>query len=74
MDYMIVPEQVRHLEMCRHWWIAYKWEVVQNVGDEEPLYIRSSFRPINEATNAAAEFDELWKTGLLLDKKHNTGE
>jgi hypothetical protein len=52
-----IPETVKHMEMKRHWWIVYKWVVVQEMGDEEPVYCRAGLRPINEMEEAARQFD-----------------
>jgi len=52
-----VPELVTQFEMKRHWWIAYSWKEVTEVGDKEPRYARAGLRPISEAVSAAADFD-----------------
>jgi hypothetical protein len=53
--------------MRRHWWIAFKWENVQTFTGAEPVYLCTGFRDIAEATEAASQFDEMWraKNGLV---------
>ena len=66
-----VPVTVSMLHMRRNWWITYKWELVAAVGDEYPMYLRSGFRPIEQAKEASEQFDIAWrsKNSLLEEVK-----
>lgn len=44
-------------EMRRHDWIAYCWEDVTEVGDAERKYLRLLHRPIEQAVEAAKQWD-----------------
>ncbi len=57
---MTEPTTVKHSDMKRTWWIYYKWEEVTALEDNEPMYLNVGIRPINEATEAADQFDTSW--------------
>ena len=57
----VPPEVVRASEMRRHWWVSYIWLNTTTQADPEPIYARSGLRPIEEAVEAAAQFDEFHK-------------
>lgn len=61
------PEFVSQSEMKRHWWICYQWQDVTTVGDAEPKYAKGILRPINEAVEAAANFDLMWNARRAIE-------
>lgn len=52
-------------EITRKEWILYNWTLVQSYVDEDLLYIRGSLRPIEEAEQAARDYD-LWSAAYRL--------
>jgi hypothetical protein len=52
------PSVVKLTEMCRDWWVYYRWEMIMELGNEEPQYINCGYRPIEDAGYAARQFDE----------------
>jgi hypothetical protein len=57
MNIREAPKTVKRSEMCRDWWIHYRWSDVRTIEAEEPLYLNCGLRPISEAVEAAAQFD-----------------
>lgn len=51
-------------DMKRQDWIKYRWVNVQEVQDSEPKYICTGLRPIEEAKEAAEQFD-YWLYGSI---------
>jgi len=56
------PDVVKITEMCRDWWIYYRWETIIEAGQSEPQYLKRGLRPIEESIVAVAEFDT-WISG-----------
>jgi len=55
------PEGTRFFStMHRAEWITFKWENVQTVTDKEPVYVCTGLRPIEQAEQAARNFDIMW--------------
>lgn len=48
--------------MRRNEWIRYQWINVQTMSMGKPLYLRGGLRPIEDAKNAAEQFD-MWQGG-----------
>jgi hypothetical protein len=48
---------VKASEMSRDKWILYKWENITTLSDKEPVYLCTGIRPIEEAVEAANNFD-----------------
>ena len=61
-----VPLQCPQSLMRHHWWVAYCWENVTTTGDEEPVYVRSIPRPIEEAQKASDDFHTSWQYRLAV--------
>ena len=47
-------------EISRQEWIIYNWVNVQEMQDEEPVYIRTTLRQIAKSLEAAQQWDE-WR-------------
>jgi hypothetical protein len=45
-------------EITREEWILYHWVGVQEIQDEEPIYIRGNARDISKSVQAAQQWDE----------------
>jgi hypothetical protein len=56
-DIAAAPERVMHSDMRRHWWIAWCWESVIEMASDEPTYLRTYRRPIEQAEEAARQWD-----------------
>ena len=59
------PEQVKHSEMRRDWWIYYRWEAVTTYIDYEPVYLKAGIRPFFETPEAATQFDQSFRNNPL---------
>ena len=55
-------------EMKRSEWVAFNWINVTEHGQPEPVYLRGTFRPIEDAISAAKEFD-VWIKGAHTEYK-----
>ncbi len=64
-----VPSVVYQREMRRAWWIAYSWEEITEAQDSDRKYLRCLPRPINEAEEAARNFDLMLGVSELLKAK-----
>ena len=59
------PDQVKHSEMRRDWWIYYRWGNVTAIMDYEPVYIKIGIRPFWETLEAATQFDQSFRNNPL---------
>lgn len=67
---MEIPrEMVLLSDMRRILWIKYKWVNMAAVGDVEPIYSCSGLRPIEEAVDAAAQFDVMHNARIFDDSE-----
>lgn len=64
---MTVPNVVKITEMRRDWWIVHQWIYVAEFGSPEPVYIKSYPRPIEQAVEAAKQFDTMWEASLTKE-------
>lgn len=57
-------------EMKRSEWIAYNWTNITEQGQQEPVYLRTTLRLIEDAISAANEYD-VWVKEAHTEYKIN---
>ncbi|MCR4308383.1 MAG: hypothetical protein NUV80_07580 [Candidatus Berkelbacteria bacterium] len=72
---MLLPDKIiSETEMTRTMWIAYKWQDVRTICDNEAKYLFCGLREISEAGEAAKNYDVWHKSAsyeIGLDKKED---
>ena len=60
--------------MTRSLWVTFSWENVRTIADKEPVYICTGLRPIEQAEQAARDFDIMWSNsrGVLRKVEDDT--